>query len=152
MPAFKDRHTIEDRQGWLRILACAAPQELAARMPGDLPAHEHLRAPEIGAVMVQGRLGGTGAPFNLGEMTVTRCTVRLETGEIGHAMVQGRDRAHAGRVALIDALMQTGRAADLARDLVAPLAALQAARRTARAEKAAATRVDFFTLVRGEDA
>jgi alpha-D-ribose 1-methylphosphonate 5-triphosphate synthase subunit PhnG len=101
--------------------------------------------------MVQGRAGGTGAAFNLGEMTVTRCTLRLADGRVGHAVVQGRDRAHAARAALVDALMQGAEAADLRAAVLAPLAAEEGARRADLAQKAAATRVEFFTLVRGED-
>ena len=48
-------------------------QALALREP--LPDYVALRAPETGLVMVRGRIGGTGAPFNVGEMTVTRCSV-----------------------------------------------------------------------------
>ena len=143
--------TITDRQGWMGLLARAVPARLAALLPGDLPPHATLRAPEIGAVMVRGRVGGTGAPFNLGEMTVTRCSVRLETGVVGHAHVQGRDRDHARRAAVIDALMQGPQAAALRRDVLDPLAQDEAARRHARAARAAATKVEFFTLVRGED-
>ena len=144
--------TITDRQGWLGLLARAPPERLAALMPGPLPPHSLLRAPEIGAVMVRGRVSATGAPFNLGEMTVTRCSVRLETGAVGHAHVQGRDRDHARRAAVIDALMQGPQAAALRRDVLEPLAQEEATRRAARAARAAATKVEFFTLVRGEDA
>lgn len=138
------------RSQWMSVLAKAAPAELAGLMP-ELPPHDLLRAPEIGAVMVRGRIGGTGAPFNLGEMTVTRCSVRLAGGEVGHAWVQGRDKAHALRAALTDALMQTDAAGDIARAVLAPLSGRAAQARAARAEKAAATRVEFFTMVRGED-
>lgn len=133
------------------LLARARPERLAELVP-DLPPHSLLRAPEIGAVMVQGRQGGTGAPFNLGEMTVTRCAVRLACGAVGHAWVQGRDRDHARRAAVLDALMQTDRAADLAATVLTALAADETARHEAQARKAGATRVEFFTLVRGEDA
>jgi alpha-D-ribose 1-methylphosphonate 5-triphosphate synthase subunit PhnG len=138
------------RKDWMATLAKAAPARLAALLP-DLPAHSVLRQPEIGAVMVQGRVGGTGAPFNLGEMTVTRASVRLETGEVGHAWVQGRDKGHALRAAAVDALMQTDRAADLSVRILHPLEREARATRAARAARAAGTRVDFFTLVRGED-
>ncbi len=144
--------TISDRQGWMGLLARAAPDRLAELMPGPLPTHALLRAPEIGAVMVRGRIGGTGAPFNLGEMTVTRCSVRLEEGTVGHAHVQGRDRDHARRAAVIDALMQGPGAEAVKRSVLDPLARDEAARRHARAARAAATRVEFLTLVRGEDA
>ncbi|MBC9246891.1 phosphonate C-P lyase system protein PhnG [Paracoccus sp. 11-3] len=140
----------EPRKGWMSLLAKAPPQKLAALMP-DLPEHALLRAPEIGAVMVQGRTGGTGAPFNLGEMTVTRCSVRLECGTVGHAWVQGRDKTHARRAALADALMQTPAAAEVATRVLAPLQAEAAQARSTRAAKAATTKVDFFTMVRGED-
>ncbi|MBW0158188.1 phosphonate C-P lyase system protein PhnG [Sedimentimonas flavescens] len=138
------------RRSRMGLLARANPQRLAALMP-DLPAHAWLRAPEIGTVMVRGRTGARGAPFNLGEMTVTRCSLRLEDGRVGHAYVQGRDRNHATRAALIDALMQGTEAARIEADLLLPLRAEEDERRTARAEKAAATRVEFFTMVRGED-
>ncbi|PTW50948.1 phosphonate C-P lyase system protein PhnG [Rhodovulum kholense] len=102
--------------------------------------------------MVRGRMGGTGAPFNLGEVTVTRCALRLqEGGVVGHAWVQGRDKAKARRAALADALMQTGRADELRARLLDPLAEEMAAAETGRAARAAATRVEFFTMVRGED-
>lgn len=144
-------HIAPERRDWIGLLARARPEKLAALLPAALPEHHILRAPEIGSVMVRGRIGGTGAPFNLGEMTVTRCSLRLPCGAVGHAYVQGRDRDHALRAAVVDALMQTGAAADLLRDCLAPLAAEEAARRAERAGKAAASKVEFFTLVRGED-
>lgn len=139
------------RQGWMALLAKALPERLAALMP-DLPDHALLRAPEIGAVMVRGRIGGDGAPFNLGEMTVTRCSVQLACGTVGHAWVQGRDRGHARRAAVADALMQTDAAPDLRRRVLDVLAAEAQAVRSARAARAADTRVDFFTLMRGDNA
>lgn len=133
------------------LMARAHPARLAELAP-ELPPHSLLRAPEIGAVMVQGRQGGTGAAFNLGEMTVTRCSVRLECGAVGHAWVQGRDKDHARRAAVLDALIQTDRAPALAAMVLAPLAHDEAVQRDAQARKAGATRVEFFTMVRGEDA
>ena len=144
---------IETRQGWMSLLA-RAPADRLERLwqgAGLAPTFAWLRAPEVGGVMVRGRTGGTGQPFNLGEMTVTRCALRLESGEVGHGYVQGRDKAHAERAALCDALMQTEAAAGLREAVLTPLAAEMAERRAARARKAAATKVDFFTMVRGED-
>lgn len=138
------------RKSWMATLAKASPARLAALFP-DLPPHHVLRQPEIGAVMVRGRVGGTGAAFNLGEMTVTRASVRLESGEVGHAWIQGRDKLHALRAAAVDALMQTGAAPVLTAQVLHPLQAEAQATRAARAAKAAATKVDFFTMVRGED-
>ncbi|NDV97785.1 phosphonate C-P lyase system protein PhnG [Salipiger sp. PrR002] len=141
----------EARRGWMGLLARAPAERLAALMEGAaLPRFDWLRVPETGGVMVRGRMGGTGAPFNMGEMTVTRCALRLGSGEVGHAHVQGRDRSHAERAALVDALMQGPRADEMQAQVLTPLATEEAARRDARAAKAAATKVDFFTMVRGE--
>lgn len=85
-------------------------------------------------------------------MTVTRCSVRLAEGAVGHACVQGRDKAHAARAALADALMQTAAAPRIEAQVLAPLRAEAAQARASRAARAAATRVEFFTMLRGEDA
>lgn len=141
------------RKGWMSLLAKAPPARLEALFDqlGARLGFKWLRPPEVGGVMLRGRMGGTGAPFNLGEMTVTRCALKLETGEVGHAYVQGRDKGHAERAALVDALMQTDRANEVTDLLLDPLAREAAAAKTERAAKAAATKVDFFTMVRGED-
>ena len=99
---------IEDRKNWLSILAKAKTKDLDEcwRKVKNLPDYKLLRAPEIGGAMVQGRLGATGDSFNLGEMTVTRCSVQLETGEIGHGYIQGREKEAAKKVAVLDAIMQ----------------------------------------------
>jgi alpha-D-ribose 1-methylphosphonate 5-triphosphate synthase subunit PhnG len=138
------------RKRWISVFAKARPSRLEELL-ADLPSHEMLRAPETGAVMVRGRIGGTGAAFNLGEMTVTRCSVRLSSGEVGHAWVQGRDVSHARRAAVADALMQTKAADRIADEVLRPLNEDLQAARISRARKAAATKVEFFTLVRGED-
>ena len=144
---------VSDRQAWMGLLA-RSPEGRVADLfegAGAGPDYEWLRPPEIGSIMVRGRAGGSGAPFNIGEMTVTRCALQLVSGEVGHAYVQGRDKGHATRAALIDALMQTEQSGALRRAVLDPLEAEMAAGRAARAEKAAATKVDFFTMVRGED-
>lgn len=138
------------RQDWMGLLARAEPAKLSLLLP-ELPDHAMLRAPEVGAVMVRGRMGGNGQPFNLGEMTVTRCSVRLASGQVGHAYVQGRDKAHARQAAVLDALMQTDRAGALIARVLTPLRQAERDAQDLRAAKAAATRVEFFTLQRGED-
>jgi alpha-D-ribose 1-methylphosphonate 5-triphosphate synthase subunit PhnG len=138
------------RKIWMATLAKARPTRLASLFP-ELPPHSVLRQPEIGAVMVRGRVGSTGAAFNLGEMTVTRASVRLASGEVGHAWVQGRNKGHALRAASIDALMQTEAAPDLTARVLQPLETEAQTERAIRATKAAGTKVDFFTMVRGED-
>lgn len=119
---------------------------------GALPEHDVVRPAECGLVMVQGRIGGDGAPFNLGEATVSRAAVRLASGETGFGYVLGRDRDKAHLVALCDALVQSERWREaIEQQVVAPIRARIEAARRRQAEQAAATRVDFFTLVRGED-
>lgn len=143
----------QDRRDWMSVLAKAPAEALATAFAAlDLaPDFTWLRPPEHGAVMVRGRAGATGAPFNLGEMTVTRCSLRLEDGTVGHAYVPGRDRDKARVAALCDALMQGPQASAVRARIVEPMAALMAQARTDRAAKAAATRVDFFTMARGEN-
>jgi len=114
--------------------------------------HETLREPETGLIMLRGRMGGSGAAFNIGETTVTRCAVRSAAGHEGHAYVMSGNHDHARTAAICDALMQDEkRRAEVEALLIKPLEAALAERRNIAARKAAATKVDFFTLVRGED-
>ncbi len=142
-----------DRKAWMGVLAKAPEGRVAALLDAAVvrPEFAWLRAPEIGSTMVRGRAGGTGAPFNIGEMTVTRCALTLSTGEVGHAYIQGRRKADAEAAALVDALMQGEAAPTLRKAVLEPLEAEQDAAKTARAAKAAATKVEFFTMARGED-
>lgn len=111
-----------------------------------------IRPPETGLVMLRGRMGGTGSAFNLGEATVTRCAVRTAKGHEGHAYVMGRNHKHARVAAICDALMQDEKYSGKVDALVLqPLQELLENRRSLAAHKAAATKVDFFTLVRGEN-
>ncbi|MEM6372986.1 MAG: phosphonate C-P lyase system protein PhnG [Pseudomonadota bacterium] len=140
------------RKAWMSLMARAQAGRVASLLNSTMtrPAFTWLRAPEIGSSMVRARAGGTGAPFNLGEMTVTRCALTLETGEVGHAYIQGRRKADAEAAALVDALMQTAQADNLRSTVLDPLEAEATAARATRAEKAAATKVDFFTMARGD--
>ncbi len=116
-----------------------------------LPPHEDLREPENGLVMVRGRIGGDGAPFNLGEATVSRAAVRLASGEVGFGYTLGRDRRKAKLIALCDALVQSDHhAGALEAKVLAPLRAAMVSGRNRSGAETAATRVDFYTLVRGE--
>jgi alpha-D-ribose 1-methylphosphonate 5-triphosphate synthase subunit PhnG len=137
------------RRRWMSVLARASADEIERLLAplAPLPRHDRLRGPEAGLVMVRGRAGGTGAPFNLGEMTVTRCTIRNRDARIGHAYVAGRDLRLAELAASLDAAMQAPEhAAALERAVIAPLAAAQQEAREAKARRAAATRVEFFTM------
>lgn len=140
-----------ERRRWLSILAKAQPGEVLAAWESidARPEYRALRSPEIGMVLVRGRMGGTGDAFNLGEMTVTRAAVRLESGETGIGYVAGRDRRHAEIAAAVDAMMQSASLRPAVEDaVVGHLARAQEDRRDTAARKAAATKVDFFTMVR----
>ena len=141
------------RKEWMSLLAKSPPDALQKvyseiNAPTDF---QWLRHPETGAVMVRGRMGGTGAPFNLGEMTVTRCSLRLKGGEVGYGYVQGRDKAHAKRAAIVDALMQSDHAIFIGKTVVENLRGQMQSKKAAVQARADKTKVDFFTMVRGED-
>src|SRR5260221_1573293 len=127
----------------------------AAKIAGYLetiavPAYENLREPENGLVMVRGGIGGDGAPFNLGEATVSRAAVRLATGEVGFGYTLGRDREKARMIALCDALVQSNEFADtIEANVLAPLRKAMISMRNRKAQETRATRVDFYTMVRG---
>ena len=142
-----------DRKEWLSLMATSNGARLAAlwEAVGLTPDFTMLRQPEIGAVMVRGRAGGTGNAFNLGEMTVTRTSLRLADGTIVHGWCHGRDKTQARTIALVDALMQCHEAEMIETRIIAPLRADRKARHTARAERPAATKVDFFTMARGDE-
>ena len=139
------------RQRWLSVLA-KAPTARVTRLwerLGAVPAYALLRRPETGLVMVKARISGSGAPFCAGEMTTTRAAVRLASGEVGIGYVGGRNARHAEIAAAIDALGQRPEWRErLEAEIVAPLEAEADARRRTVAARAAATKVDFFTVAR----
>lgn len=136
------------------LLAKATADELRAAWDvlKDKPETKPVRGPETGLVMVRGRIGGGGSPFNLGEATVTRATVALASGTVGHAQALGTDKQKAKLAAIFDALWQEAATRDHVENvLLAPIEHRVTAQNRAKAEETAATRVDFFTMVRGED-
>jgi len=140
----------ENRQRWMATLARAPAEALEGLLDehASMVDYQVPRPPETGLCMVRGRMGGSGRPFNLGEMTVTRCVVQLDDDTAGVAYVTGRDRNRAQLAALADALLQTGR---LPLSALEPLRQAQQEKLNQRSEAVATTKVDFFTLVRGED-
>ena len=140
------------RKAAMAVLAHSDAAEIARCLePIAVPAYENLREPENGLVMLRGRIGGDGAPFNLGEATVSRAAVRLATGEVGFGYVLGRDRRKAQMIALCDALVQSNEFSEAVEESVlTPLRAAMVGERDRRAAETAATRVDFYTMVRGE--
>jgi alpha-D-ribose 1-methylphosphonate 5-triphosphate synthase subunit PhnG len=148
----------EKRRQWLAVLAGSSVAELETlwqALPSK-PAYRVLRPGETGLIMVRGRIGGNGGPFNFGEMTMTRAAVQLVdpdggAGRVGFGHVAGRSIRHAELIALCDALLQDPARHDaVAKVVLDPLAARQQAAKAAQAAKVAASKVDFFTLVRGE--
>lgn len=142
---------IAARQGWMRVLARAGNQLATYQDALKDVDYSLIRAPEIGMTLVRGRMGGTGSGFNLGEMTVTRCVVRLSDGRTGYSYVVGRDKQHAELAALADAHLQGSDQQQWISRLIEPLQAAQKAQQAAKAAETATTQVEFFTLVRGED-
>ena len=141
----------ERRQRWLSILAKAPEARVETLWNGlrDVPPYKLLRRPEIGLVMLKGRISGSGAPFAAGEMTVTRAAVRLPTGEVGFGYVGGRHPRQAEIAAAIDALGQRDeRKQEIEDTIISPLQREADARHQALKARAAATRVDFFTVAR----
>jgi alpha-D-ribose 1-methylphosphonate 5-triphosphate synthase subunit PhnG len=140
------------RKAAMAVLAHSDAKEIAEHLEElELPAYESLREGENGLVMLRGRVGGDGAPFNLGEATVSRAAVRLASGETGFGYTLGRDREKARMIALCDALVQSDAFADRVETaVIAPLRVAMLAMRTRKAAETAATKVDFYTMVRGE--
>jgi alpha-D-ribose 1-methylphosphonate 5-triphosphate synthase subunit PhnG len=155
MPESQSATTDTDpRRAAMALLAQARTPEIQQGLAAvlDPPRYVELRPVATGLVMLRGRIGGDGAPFNLGEATVTRAAVRMESGEVGFSYLLGRDHAKARLAAVCDALWQNNSRRDaIERHVLAPIRARLERERAQKREQAAATRVDFFTLVRGED-
>ncbi|PTM97778.1 phosphonate C-P lyase system protein PhnG [Mycoplana dimorpha] len=141
------------RKRAMGLLAKATRVELAGAWEAlaTRPAVTPVRGPETGLVMVRGRIGGGGAPFNLGEVTATRASVRLDCGVVGHGQALGTDGEKARLAAVFDALLQTSEHAAAVERLLDEVAARLKADDARKARETAATRVDFFTMVRGDD-
>lgn len=148
--------TLTSRQIWMSALAKAPLELLEQRMAllGSLPAYDFLRVPEIGLAMVQARAGGTGDPFYVGEMTLVRCVVRLQLGDeaiAGYGYVGGRSLRHAELAAVCDALLQHQEWGDrVYTTVIQPLLQAAQQKREQEARHVEATRVNFFTMVRGQ--
>lgn len=143
------------RAQWMALLA-RSPLPLLEQVVGESASGglQWLRRPQAGLMMVQGRAGGTGERFNLGEVTVTRCALRLiqaqvPAGHAGVAWILGRDQRQCTLAAVADALLQDpAQHAGLVQLLLIPTRQHIAAAQRERAELAQATRVDFFTVAR----
>ena len=143
-----------DRQRWLSVLAHSSAALLEAHWQAlNLqPAFTLVRPAEIGLTRLQARMGATGKRFVMGDATVTRAVVQLSDGTLGYSYLLGRDKAHAERCALLDALLQQPETRQLLEEkIITPLAAWRDEQRQLRAREIASSKVDFFTLVRGDN-
>lgn len=140
------------RQEALGVLANAEIKDLNGTWDTweNRPEVQMIRGPETGLIMLRGRTGGGGAPFNIGEPTVSRASVRIGTGEVGHGYCLGRDEEKARLIAVIDALFQR-EPDNIEFAILRPLRDIAYARDKQRQDETAATKVEFFTMVRGED-
>jgi alpha-D-ribose 1-methylphosphonate 5-triphosphate synthase subunit PhnG len=143
---------IEKRKSWMSLLATSNQSDLLNLWEQKKIKVNYvwLRTPEIGSIMAQGRMGVTGDKFNIGEVTITRCSLKLNCGTIGHSYVQGRSKKKAEISALCDALMQTKMSKEINKNIIIPLEKIKKDNKRKILSKAEATKVDFFTLVRGE--
>jgi alpha-D-ribose 1-methylphosphonate 5-triphosphate synthase subunit PhnG len=145
--------TTEERQKWIGVLSKSSCRELedAWQEISEKPDYQHLRKPETGIIMARARAGGSGIRFNLGEITATRCTVKTDEGYVGCSYVMGRNHRHAELAALFDALLQNpGHQLKLLNRVILKLKVSHEKRKEKISKKSAATKVDFFTMVRGE--
>lgn len=148
------------RAEWMALLA-RAPQHLLDKvLSGHVDDHpQWLRRPETGLMMVQGRAGGSGERFNLGEITVTRCALRLrdasDLAPVGVSYVMGRNHRQAQLAAVADALLQDPEEyVKLEASLLCPLREHLQELQNRRHQLAQTTKVDFLTVAReahGED-
>lgn len=152
-PADQDGAAIAARQAMMAVLARATEAELdtAIERFEPLPRLKALRPAEVGLVMVRGRIGGDGAPFNVGEASVTRAAVQVEGGATGISYLLGRAPRKAHAAALLDALWQDAALRIAVEDALAPVRGRLAREQAQAAAEAEATKVNFFTMVRGED-
>ncbi len=141
------------RKRRIEQLARATAEDMtqALNAMGGAPEAVNLRGPETGLVMIRGRMGGTGSLFNLGEATVTRATVRLAEGAVGHGQRLGGDKSATRLAAILDALGETPAHRAAVEAFCAEIASRIDAEDAKLAAETAATRVDFFTMVRGDD-
>jgi alpha-D-ribose 1-methylphosphonate 5-triphosphate synthase subunit PhnG len=127
---------------------------------GTLPKYRFLRSPEIGLAMVRGRAEGAGQPFNFGEMTITRCVIQLsltagdradDESISGFGFVAGRSQRHAELAAVCDALLRhPDWQSQVQTQVIEPLQEAASEQRAAETAEVDSTRVNFFTLLRGE--
>ena len=152
LPEARDEQSA--RQAAMAIFARATTLELETGLNAADCSLEckDIRPPEPGLVMARGRISGTGKPFNLGEVTVTRAVVQLPDGGRGFAYLRGRSQKRARLAAIADAHWQSLNArSSVEKHLIEPVRQRLSAEKKKRNAEVAATQVDFFTMARGDD-
>jgi len=153
MPFNKNTYTVNNRKQWMSVLAKSSSRELEDAWQGlaEKPIYRHLHKPETGSMMVRGRAGGSGPKFNLGEITTSRCTIQTVKGYVGSAYIAGCDHRHAELAAIFDALLQDPlQHQNIFNNVISGLKSSFDKKKNEASKKSAATKVDFFTMVRGE--
>jgi alpha-D-ribose 1-methylphosphonate 5-triphosphate synthase subunit PhnG len=138
------------RQAWLGVLVrvpADAMIEAAEQFDFDV---ETLKSPEIGMLMTDARIHATGSGFHLGEVTLTRCVLKDTLGHLGYGQILGRNTKQALAIARFDLALQRQDTAPRAEELLAGWREEIAALDAMQDERVEATRVDFFTMVRGD--
>jgi len=144
----------KSRADWMKWLSRAPMSMLLEALKGHVPEEPSwLRQPETGLMMVKGRIGGNGEPFNLGEMTVTRCAIKIKDSQqqelVGVAYVLGRSKRRAFLASLGDALLQdTTHQRYWLEKLIDPIQQHLSTLSDQKNKKAQETKVDFFTVAR----
>ena len=143
----------KERQNWIRILSGADTSRLILeykKLAISVP-HTTISGPETGLIMVQARADGSGPRFNLGEMSVSKCLLKVDDRYLGYGMVMGSEPEHARLAALFDGLLQhPDFSSQLKRDLIQKLEQEQKEAEKKMTQETGKSRVEFFTMKRGE--
>lgn len=148
-----DTEADKQRQYLLSVLAKSSLQDILHHWEplGISPDFNYLKSPEFGMVMVRAPASGSGQLFNMGEMTVTRCVIQLPSGVIGYGYTSGRDKEKSQLIAIIDACFQDEKfKMSIEENVLHSLATALREKENNEAAKVKSTKVDFFTMVRGE--
>ena len=140
----------EARKQWLQVLVRVPASDLieaSAAFSFDIVV---LKAPEVGLMMTNGRIHSTGQPFHLGEVSLTRCVLKDDLGHLGYGHILGRNKAQSRAIAIFDLALQRSDSTDQALELLTAWSAEIEEIDAMEAERVEDTRVDFFTMVRGE--
>jgi alpha-D-ribose 1-methylphosphonate 5-triphosphate synthase subunit PhnG len=143
----------EQRQRWMSALA-QAPIDVLEFVWHEIEgtvSYRFIEKPAVSTVTVRVRGVGAGWGLALGEMRVSRCSVQLPQGTIGHGYVAGRDLRHAELAAVFDALLQDpSRRPFLETRLIGPMLRAAGSSVTAGAAPESAARAQLFTVTCGE--